>query len=221
MADGRIKDGNYILIQSFMVKDLGLKGNELLVYAIIYGFSQAEEQTFSGSRQYLADWTNSTKQGIDKNLKSLLDKGLIQKRAVNQRGVNLVDYYTTELSGVDNKVYRGGQLSCPNNIEDNIADNKEIIKETRKRKKVFTPPTYEEVEAYCLERNSPVDPKAFFDYFTAGQWTDSKGNPVLNWKQKLITWEKRRQGSGQSLYGNAQNNTARHEDKWASVRYDN
>ena len=75
----RIKDGNYIVIQSFMVKDLGLKGNELLVYAIIYGFSQAEEQTFSGSRQYLAEWTNSTKQGIDKNLKSLLDKGLIKK----------------------------------------------------------------------------------------------------------------------------------------------
>ena len=56
--------------------------------------------------------------------------------------------------------------------------------------KVFVPPTLEEVEAYCKERNSPVDPKSFYDYFTAGNWYDSKGQKVRSWKQKLITWEK-------------------------------
>lgn len=54
----------------------------------------------------------------------------------------------------------------------------------------FTPPTLEEIEAYCKERNNKVNPKAFFDYFTTGGWKDSKGNPVKNWKQKIITWEK-------------------------------
>lgn len=52
------------------------------------------------------------------------------------------------------------------------------------------PPSYDEIAAYCKERNSPVDPKAFYDYFTAGDWKDSKGNKVKNWKQKIITWEK-------------------------------
>jgi hypothetical protein len=33
-----------------------------------------------------------------------------------------------------------------------------------------------------------VDPVKFFDYFTEGNWIDSKGNPVRNWKQKLLTW---------------------------------
>ena len=33
---------NYINIQGWMRTDLDLKGNELLVYAIIYGFSQTE-----------------------------------------------------------------------------------------------------------------------------------------------------------------------------------
>lgn len=56
--------------------------------------------------------------------------------------------------------------------------------------KKFTPPTLEEVQAYCKERNNKVDAKAFFDYFTTGGWKDSKGNPVKNWKQKIITWEK-------------------------------
>lgn len=84
-----IKDGSYINIQSFMVTELELKGNELLVYAIIYGFSQTNGTYFSGSTQYLADWTNSTRQGIMKNLKSLIDKGLIEKVGENQQ----INYY--------------------------------------------------------------------------------------------------------------------------------
>jgi hypothetical protein len=47
----------------------------------------------------------------------------------------------------------------------------------------------EDVQAYCKERSSPVDPKKFYEYFTAGGWKDAKGNPVRNWKQKLLTWE--------------------------------
>ena len=36
---------------------------------------------------------------------------------------NLVSYQSTELGGVANSVSQGSQLSCPNNIEDNIEDN--------------------------------------------------------------------------------------------------
>ena len=71
MAENKVKRENYITIQGFMLTDLKLKGNELLIYACIYGFSQAENQVFNGSLQYLADWTNSTKQGVIKCLKSL------------------------------------------------------------------------------------------------------------------------------------------------------
>ena len=76
---GKVKNENYIVIQGFMINELKLKNNELLVYAIIYGFSQNEGQVFSGSLQYLADWTNSTRNGVSKNLKSLVDKGLLGK----------------------------------------------------------------------------------------------------------------------------------------------
>lgn len=54
----------------------------------------------------------------------------------------------------------------------------------------FTPPTLEEVQAYARERKSGVDPKKFFEFYTAGEWKDAKGNPVRNWKQKFLTWEK-------------------------------
>lgn len=63
-------------------------------------------------------------------------------------------------------------------------------KEHTARARGFTPPTLDEVRAYCRERSSPVDPEQFYDYFQAGHWIDAKGQPVRNWKQKLLTWEK-------------------------------
>ena len=74
-----MKKENYILIQGFMVTDLKLKGNELLAYAIIYGFSQEEGQTFRGSLSYLEKWLNASKQTVINTLKSLVEKGLIKK----------------------------------------------------------------------------------------------------------------------------------------------
>lgn len=56
--------------------------------------------------------------------------------------------------------------------------------------KKFIPPTLEDVKAYAAERGSDVDPERFFDYFTAGDWKDSRGNPVRSWKQKFLTWER-------------------------------
>lgn len=106
-----IKDGSYINIQSFMVTELELKGNELLVYAIIYGFSQAEGTYFNGSIQYLADWTNSTRQGIIKNLKSLIEKGLIEKIGEN----NQINYY--KANRVVNKVYQSTEFTSKHSLQ--------------------------------------------------------------------------------------------------------
>ena len=79
-----------------MRTELELKGNDLMVYAIIYGFSQTENQKFTGSLQYLADWCGATKQGIMKNLKNLIDAGLIIKEERTENNVKFVSYYTTE-----------------------------------------------------------------------------------------------------------------------------
>ncbi len=111
-----IKDGSYINIQSFMVTELELKGNELLVYAIIYGFSQTNGTYFSGSTQYLADWTNSTRQGIMKNLKSLIDKGLIEKVGENQQ----VNYYKA-LRPV-NKVNQSTELTRKQSLQEEVTE---------------------------------------------------------------------------------------------------
>lgn len=124
-----VRNENYIVIQGWMVSDLGLKGNELMIYAIVYGFSQLEGQRFTGSLQYLADWTNSTKQGVMKCLRSLEAKGLIEKRETFVNRVKFCEYFA---SGAVNKVsypmqqsLTGGmQQSSPNNLErDTLEEN--------------------------------------------------------------------------------------------------
>jgi len=56
-------------------------------------------------------------------------------------------------------------------------------------------PTLQDIQDYCKERNNNVDAKKFFDYYSAGDWKDAKGNQVKNWKQKLLTWESKSQGT--------------------------
>lgn len=146
MKESKIKNENFIVIQGFMVNELNLKGNELLIYAIIYGFSQAEDQTFNGSLQYLADWTNSTKQGVTKNLKALVEKGYIVKEDKFINNVKFCEYYATKLDTVLNKVEygmqqsligyttefnMGMQQSLTNNIDNNINNKLINIKEIK------------------------------------------------------------------------------------------
>ena len=69
-ASSVIRDSNYVVIQGWMITRLGLKGNELLIYAVIYGFTQNGEIKFVGSMKYLADWTNSTVEAVRKCIKS-------------------------------------------------------------------------------------------------------------------------------------------------------
>ena len=133
--ESKVNAEQYIVLQGWMISDLKLKGNELIIYACIYGFSQAESQVFSGSLQYLADWTNSTKQGVVKCLKSLVEKGFVVKTDKVINGVKFCEYYATKFNGVCNKVAQGiqqsltggMQQSLPNNIAiDNLSNNKEI-----------------------------------------------------------------------------------------------
>lgn len=78
---------------------------------------------------------------------------------------------------------------------DSDSDIKEISSLRSDKKKIFIKPTLQEIQSYCLERKNSVDPKKFFDYYENGDWKDKDGKKVKNWKQKIITWESRNQGS--------------------------
>lgn len=130
MAENKVNNENYVTIQGWMIRELGLKGNELVIYAIIYGFSQAENQVYNGSLQYLADWTNSSKQSVMNCLKSLTEKKLIIKKENYINGVKFCEYHATKLYGVYNKVVQGMQQSCIGGIQQSCTNKKDTDKES-------------------------------------------------------------------------------------------
>ena len=87
-----IQDQNYINIQGWMVTELGLKGNELMAYALIYGFSQDDSSVFAGTMTYIAEWLNCTRRGAINIVQSLVDKGLVERIEKTINNVKLVDY---------------------------------------------------------------------------------------------------------------------------------
>ena len=73
---------NYIAIQGWMVEQLGLKGNELLAYALIHGFSQDGKNQFTGSLTYIQQWLNCAHSTAVLTLQSLVKKQLIKKHEI-------------------------------------------------------------------------------------------------------------------------------------------
>lgn len=73
------------------------------------------------------------------------------------------------------------------NVE--IEKDKEIEKDNKRGR--FTPPSLEEVKAYCEERQNGVDPQTFIDFYTAKDWMIGK-NRMRDWKAAVRTWERNR-----------------------------
>lgn len=81
------KDNNTILIQGWMLNKFELSGNELIAYALVYGFSQDEKSTFYGSIKYVASALNCSNPTAISVLNNLVFKGVIEKEQVVLNGV--------------------------------------------------------------------------------------------------------------------------------------
>ena len=79
-----------------MVKELGLTGNELIAYALVYGFSQDDESEFKGSLNYVAEWLNCSRTTAFNLLNKLADDGFIKKTEKTINGVKFCNYSATK-----------------------------------------------------------------------------------------------------------------------------
>ena len=129
-----MKDSNYILIQGFMINQLNLKSNELLLFAIIYGFSQDESSEFTGSINYLCSCLSCSRNTVIKGLKSLLEKELITKKQETKNNItfnkySVIDGVVQKLTKGSAKTAQGGSAkTAPNNTNINNTNiNKRIL----------------------------------------------------------------------------------------------
>ena len=133
--------------------------------------------------------------------------------------------YAEEKSLLDvkkNKAYTLNSNECIQNgyimdTQDRLGKDRlgkdSIEGETPKSKaKRFTPPTLEEVTAYCIERNNSVDAQHFIDYYTSNGWLVGK-NKMKDWKAAIRTWER----NGFSKSNTTQNTTAQELDEFYNM----
>jgi len=184
-----IKRDNYITVQAWMTTELGLKGNELMIYAIIYGFSQNIGNEFNGSLQYLADWTHTSKKSAFNNVKSLVEKGLIEKTEVYKGNAKYCTYKVVDREiAVENfsicrsKNYHGAVENFTtnnnsNNTNNNIKQNKEIV-----------PPDYEEAKKYYQEKQYDFGFDNWFYHYESKAWMMGKSK-IKSWKATMRTWD--------------------------------
>ena len=94
-----IKNENFVQIGAWMINHLHLRGNELLIYALIYGFSKDGNSVFRGSINYIASWFGISERSTIENLKSLIEKKLITKNIIKSNG-NIIgcEYAVTPIS---------------------------------------------------------------------------------------------------------------------------
>lgn len=77
-----------------------------------------------------------------------------------------------------------GNVSVNVSVNDNVSDN---ISDKDNGKKKFSPPTLEEVKNYFKEKGYSVETaERAFNGYDVANWHDTKGNKILNWKQKMI-----------------------------------
>lgn len=88
------KRNDYIVIQEPMISALGLSGISLLVFAVIHGFTKDGEQHYRAFPEDLMKWTGASERSIKAVLKSLLDKGYINRSKVVYRGKSTFEYWT-------------------------------------------------------------------------------------------------------------------------------
>lgn len=139
-----MNDENYYQISGWMINKLKLKGIELNVYAIIYGFSQDGESEFKGSLKYLSEFTGGTsKPTLIKALKDLTEKQFIIRREEIINKVKFNRYRANlpllkEFDGGSKETLQGGSKeTLPNNkLLDNESNND--IKEKISKKEIDT-----------------------------------------------------------------------------------
>lgn len=123
-----VNTDNFFVIQGWMRSELNLSGNALLIYAIIYGFSQTAHQEFTASINYLVEWVGCSRRTVFYALDELIEKGLITKESEEKGGVIYNRYRAirggAKIAQGSAEFAQGGAKIAPNNID----NNKEIRK---------------------------------------------------------------------------------------------
>lgn len=184
--------------------ELGLRGFELAIYAIIASYAKGGQGCYYGGLPYLAKMAGCHKDTAFRIVKKLAAAGLIVKEQIVR---NNGKYDALTIPGESAKCRQGnrqnvdkgiGKMSTrseavPYNSINNVSTDVDTTKEYKGKApdpQRFVKPSVDEVAQYCRDRNNTVDAEAFFAFYESNGWKVGR-NPMRDWRQAVITWEKR------------------------------
>jgi len=172
----------FLIVNKKLAKQVGLKGAVLLADLI------SKEEYFIANGM-TDGWFFNTEANIEKDttltayqqrkcLKELKKHQLIE---VKRKGIPAKQYF---------KINEQQVMQLLNNLSATNLTTINKNKEIRIINKYFNKPTILEVENYCILRKNNVDAEAFIAFYESKGWMIGK-NKMKDWKQAIITWEKR------------------------------
>ena len=128
---------------------------------------------------YIVDWSRNNQIRKDRYQPSIYQNLLVQ--------IGVVDQLATVGQPKGNQrstQYRLGKDSLGKN---SIGEKKAADKPPRAAR--FTPPTVDEVKAYCQERGNKVDPARFVDFYASKGWLVGTSK-MKDWQAAVRSWER-------------------------------
>ena len=117
-------ENSYYIVYDFMVDELKLSGATLLVYALIYSFTNAESECY-GSLEYIADRVGASRTTVYRSLKELTRKNYIIKERGD--GIGKISYIANRNALFKNE--SAAPSECNTECFKTAPNNKEIKKE--------------------------------------------------------------------------------------------
>jgi len=173
------KPNYYAVIPSEVRYSKKLTPNAKLLYAEITALCNMNGKC-TASTQYFCRVYEVSRGSIQNWLKMLEDNGYIERTVIFKQGSKEIMARYIKLTD------KGSLKNYTDNTNINITNNNL----TDNNSKRFKKPTLDEVKNYCIFRNNNIDAEGFISFYESKDWMIGK-NKMKNWKQAIVTWEKR------------------------------
>nr|DAE07792.1 MAG TPA: helix-turn-helix domain protein [Siphoviridae sp. ct5kv15] len=203
-----MKKGAYGIVYQEIMRSPDLPGNAKLIYAYLASFAGKEDECYPSVETICAE-LNMSKTTMYKYMNALVDCGVIEKKQtyvgnIKSRVIYRITHEINKNVGFpkksetekitcsdsENLGFREIGISTDSETNINNTNINNINNNNKRGNRRFTPPTLEDVKAYCQERNNQVDPERFLDFYSAKGWMIGK-NKMKDWKAAVRTWERK------------------------------
>lgn len=128
----------------------------------------------------------------NKDLLRYVFNGLVSHDNLNETVKKVISFIN------ENEINNDNDNDNDNDVSSYDSYNDSIDESSKPKRKRFSPPTVDEVRAYCEERGNNIDPERFVAYYASQNWKKANGRQVSDWQACIRTWERKDGKVGQN-----------------------